>query len=443
MSPVAPSPPAANEEKSAMRLFNKISAILALAIVAMSPVTASGAAAQLQCAPDNGGLTLPEGFCATVFADIDPARHLVVSETGDVFVALSGGRGGGRGGITALRDTDGDGVADEQENFGDAGGTGILLHDGYLYFAPNDRVLRYPIEAGSLTPSGPAQTIITGLPADRNHAAKSIAILGDRLFINMGAPSNACQAEPRKKGSPGMDPCPQLETRGGIWEFSASRLGQTQEADGRRFATGLRNVVALTLNPLTESLMGVQHGRDSLHELWPDLFTEAQRVEKPAEEMVVIEDGDDFGWPYCYFDPADNTKYLGPEYGGDGREIGRCADAKDPIEGFPAHWAPNDLEFYTGSQFPEEYHGGAFIAFHGSWNRAPAPQAGYNITFIPLNGDTVVGEWSVFADGFGGPSPSPRGATHRPVGLALAPDGSLFVADSRGGIIWKIVYQGS
>jgi glucose/arabinose dehydrogenase len=426
-----------------MRLHPRISTLLALAVAASCSSPAAGAVLQVQCASDNGGVTLPDGFCATVFADIDPARHLVVGETGDVFVALSRGRGGGGGGIMALRDTDGDGVADEQVHFGEVGGTGILLHDGYLYFAPDDGVIRYPMGEGQLRPVGPPEVIVSGLPADRNHAAKSIAILGDRLFVNMGAPSNACQLEARKQGSPGVDPCPQLDTRGGIWEFSASRRNQTQAADGRRFATGLRNVVALGLNPVTESLMGVQHGRDSLHELWPALFTEAQRVETPAEELVVIQDGDDFGWPYCYFDPADDTKRLGPEYGGDGSEIGRCAKAKDPIEGFPAHWAPNDIEFYTGSQFPAEYREGAFIAFHGSWNRAPAPQAGYNVAFIPLSGDSVAGDWFVFADGFGGDSPDPRNAPHRPVGLAVGPDGSLFVADSRGGLIWKIVYRGN
>ena len=155
-----------------------------------------------------------------------------------------------------------------------------------------------------------------------------------------------------------------------------------------------------------------------------------------------IEEGDNFGWPYCYFDPATKTKVLAPEYGGDGSMTGRCAEMKDPLLGFPAHWAPNDLEFYTGRQFPEEYWGGAFIAFHGSWNRAPEPQAGYNVAFAPFQGGSPTGDWTVFADGFAGGDLSPNGARHRPVGLAVGPDGSLFISDSQVGTVWKVIYTG-
>lgn len=401
----------------------------------------------VECDPDNAGLTLPDGFCALLFAsDVMGARHIEVAPNGDVFVALRNtrtrDRGAHTGGVMVLRDTNGDGKADRREQWGENGGTGIFLHDDHVYFAPDDAVLRYPLVSGSMRPSGPPDTIVMGLPSDRNHAAKSIAIAPDgNLYVNIGAPSNACQTQSRRPGSRGVDPCPQLENRGGIWQFSASRARQRQNSNGR-FATGLRNVVALALNPATGSVFGVIHGRDSLHELWPELFTEAQRVEKPSEEFVLIERGDDFGWPYCYHDPETARKYLGPEYGGDGRAIGRCASAKSPLVGFPAHWAPNGLVFYHGGQFPERYWGGAFVAFHGSWNRAPAPQAGYNVVFVPMSGDRVTGEWSVFADGFAGGNISPQGAEARPSGIAVGPDGSLYVSDDRGGSIWRIIYRG-
>jgi glucose/arabinose dehydrogenase len=165
-------------------------------------------------------------------------------------------------------------------------------------------------------------------------------------------------------------------------------------------------------------------------------------VEKPAEEFVLIGQGSDFGWPYCYYDPASDTKVLAPEYGGDGREVGRCAEKDDPLIAFPAHWAPNGLHFYRGDQFPAEYNGGAFIAFHGSWNRAPMPQGGYNVVFAPFEGNEPTGEWSVFADGFAGSDVSPRGAAHRPVGIAEGPDGSLYVSDDAGGRIYRILYVG-
>jgi glucose/arabinose dehydrogenase len=186
----------------------------------------------------------------------------------------------------------------------------------------------------------------------------------------------------------------------------------------------------------------VIHGRDQLSSLWGEHFTDEDNAEKPSEEFVRIEEGDDFGWPYCYHDPFTNVKVLAPEYGGDGVTVGRCADKKDPIIGFPAHWAPNDLEFYTGTQFPQAYRGGAFVAFHGSWNRAPMTQAGYNVAFVPFRGDEATGEWEAFADGFAGEDVSPRGALARPVGLAMGPDGSLYISDSQKGKIWRVMYKG-
>ncbi len=232
-----------------------------------------------------------------------------------------------------------------------------------------------------------------------------------------------------------------MERRAGVWVFDADEPGQTQE-DGERYASGLRNLVALTIHPENGDLYAVQHGRDQLGQNWPDLYTLEESAEKPAEEFVRIDAGDDFGWPYCYYDSAQDEKVLAPEYGGDGQKVGRCADKKDPLMAFPAHWAPNGLLFYTGGQFPEHYRGGAFIAFHGSWNRAPLPQGGYNVVFVPFEGAEPSGAWEVFAEGFAGPEMSPRGAEHRPTGLAQGPDGSLYISDDSGGRIWRVYYTG-
>jgi glucose/arabinose dehydrogenase len=429
----------------------------ALALVACGPAGDSSAPAVPEsvpaphsadaCAPDNGGITLPAGFCAIVFADsLGRARHLTVAPSGDVLVAIRNQRNRDRsvtpGGVVVLRDSDGDGVADMEERWGITGGNDLVLDGTDLYFAPDDAVLRYELPQGSMTPASGPDTVAHDLPADRNHTAKSIALsTSGHVFVNIGSPSNACMETARTQGSPGLDPCTELETRAGVWRFLASARRQEQ-GDGMRFATGLRNVVALTRNPITGTLFGVVHGRDSLSELWPDLYTTEQRVEKPSEEFGPINEGDDYGWPYCYHDPETDTKVLAPEYGGDGADVGRCADMVDPLIGFPAHWAPNDLEFYTGAQFPEAYRDGAFIAFHGSWNRAPAPQAGYNLVFVPMDGDRVTGEWEVFADGFAGENVSPRDARFRPTGVAMGPGGSLYVSDSQTGRIWKIIYVG-
>lgn len=421
---------------------------LAVIVAAAGALPLSLAAAQsaspVSCDPGNAGLTLPDGFCALVFADaVGRARHIAVAPNGDVFIALRTSRGTeGGGGVVALRDSDGDGRADVQRKFGELGGTGIALHGGYLYFGADDRVLRYPLPAGSLEPSGPPETIVAGLPADRSHRAKSLAITpAGVLFVNIGAPSNTCQQQDRTPGSPGQDPCPELDRRGGIWSFDANRVGQTQ-ADGVRFATGLRNMVALTVHPESGVLYGAQHGRDQLGQNWSKLFTTEDNAEKPSEEFVRIERGDDFGWPYCYHDPELNRRVLAPEYGGDGNTAGRCAAMKRPLVAFPAHWGPNGLLFYTGVQFPQRYRGGAFIAFHGSWNRAPLPQGGYNVAFVPFTDGQPLSEWEIFAQGFPGADISPRGAEHRPSGLAQGPDGSLYVSDDQGGRIYRIVYRG-
>jgi glucose/arabinose dehydrogenase len=133
-----------------------------------------------------------------------------------------------------------------------------------------------------------------------------------------------------------------------------------------------------------------------------------------------------------------------PEYGGDGRNVGDCAKYARPVATSPAHYAPLDLLFYVGSQFPSQYRNGAFVSFHGSWNRSPLPEAGYNVMFQPLRGKTAPGTAVVFADGFAGTAtPTPSSAQHRPVGLAEAPDGAIYVSDDSGGRIWKISYIGS
>jgi glucose/arabinose dehydrogenase len=435
---------------SSRRLPGAACALAALFMVACSsgeaPRGGTPSSLASACAPGNDGLTLPPGFCAIVVVDSLPgARHLEVAANGDVFVALRNlpqGRGQPPlvGGVAVLRDTDGDGHADKIERWGAAGSNDVVLADGWVYLAPNDAVLRYPIAAGSMTPSGPPDTIVSGLPADGNHVYKSIALGPDStVYVNMGSASNACQERVRTAGSPGRDPCPELAVRGGIWRFSTTRLHQA-ESDGTRFATGMRNTVALRMDPVTHVLYGVIHGRDQLHDLWPDLFTVDQSTEKPAEKFVRIDQGDDFGWPYCYYDPAVKQYRLAPEYGGDGRKVQRCAGKTAPLIGFPAHWAPDDLEFYTGTQYPTHYVDGAFIAFHGSWNRAPNPQDGYRVVFVPTQGSGFADQWEIFADGFrtdGTTRPSAR-----PVGLSVGPDGSLYVSEDVHGRIWRIVYKG-
>ena len=398
--------------------------------------------------PDNGSITLSDGFSAFVVADnLGGGRHLTVHENGDIYVKLRQEKDSTRSsGIVALRDTTGDGRADVTEYFGRYGGTGIHIHNNYLYYSSDSAVYRYALQDGQLVPEGEPETIIAELPKERQHAAKSLAFDGQgNMYVNIGAPSNACQDPDRTPEVPGQDPCPLLEKHGGIWRFSDSVLNQTQDADGYRYATGIRNAVAIEWNTTANALYGLQHGRDQLSTYWPEHFTEDEGVNLPAEEFLLIKDGSDFGWPYCYYDSAKQQKVLSPEYGGDGEEVGRCADAEDPIMAFPAHWAPNDIIFYQGDQFPEKYKNGAFIAFHGSWNRAPQEQKGYKVVFVPFENGMPSGEYEVFADQFAGegaPIESPGDAEFRPTGLAEGPDGSLYISDSVTGRIWRVSYEG-
>ena len=389
----------------------------------------------------NGDIQIPENFGALVVADdLGRGRHLVVRDNGDVYVHLRKLTDQGYA-ILAMRDTTGDGKVDEIKGFSKVTGTGIALHNGYLYYASSTEIYRSPLPEGQLVPDNQVDTLVHMVEGS-GHMEKTFTFDNKgNMYVNIGSASNACQEETRTKHSPGKDPCLELETRAGIWRFSDSQLGQQQDLD-HRYATGLRNCVAVTWNFDVDKLYAVMHGRDDLHRFWPEYFTEDQNVDLPAEEFVDIEEGDNFGWPYCFYNQFKNQLLLNPEYGGDGEKVGRCADAKDPLLGFPGHWAPNDLLFYQGNLFPEKYKHGAFIAFHGSWNRLGHPQAGFNVVFVPIQEGKPTGEYEVFADGFKGSGDveSSGDARFRPCGLAEGPDGSLYVVDDQKGRVWRIMY---
>ena len=404
-------------------------------------------AERYDCDPENGGITLPNDFCAFVVIDsLGPARHLVVRNNGDLYVAIRS-RPNAPGSVAALRDEDGDGRADVVRRFGPFGGTGIDIHDGYLYFASDTSVIRYRLEADSLVPPGEPETVITGLIDQRSHASKTFAFDdAGHLYLNIGAPSNACQESARTPGSPGLDPCPQLERQGGIWRFDANRTMQTQDADGYRYATGIRNAMGIAWKSDAGALFATQHGRDQLKALWgEEMYSEERSADLPAEEFFRVDEGDNFGWPYCYFDQFLNERVRAPEYGGDGQSTEGCETYERPLVAFPGHMAPNDLTFIEGNQFPAPFRGGALIAFHGSWNRHDARgQQGYVVAFVPMQGSEVTGDWEVFADGFAGAETltSPGEARHRPTGLAMGPDGTLYISDSVKGRIWRVLYTG-
>ena len=395
----------------------------------------------------NGGLILPEGFGGLVVADsVGPSRHLAVNTNGDIYVKLRIDTGD-KGNI-ALRDTNNDGKADIFKRFGDYPNDGTFatemrIHKGYLYFSSELVVYRQKLTPNKLIPEGKPEVLVTDPFPIRWHNAKTLAFDNKGgMYVTFSAPTNACESVKATGNSDivkGEYPCTQLDILAGIWKFDEDKLNQSM-SDGQRFATGVRSVVGMSWNHEYNNLYAINHGRDYLHNHAPKYFSKWDNAVLPAEELMVIKEGDDFGWPYTYYDHFKNKRMLAPEYGGDGKL--QALEFTDPIMGLPAHWAPNDLLFYKGNQFPERYKKGAFIAFHGSTNRTPYPQGGYIVAFVPFKNGKPTGEFEVFADGFTGVDTVTfmKDAKYRPMGLAEGPDGSLYISESKKGKIWRIMY---
>ncbi len=406
------------------------------------------------CPNDDSGLQLPAGFCATVFADrVGHARHMVAAPSGVLYVNTWSGKYYGSdappagGFLVALQDKTGTGKADVTERFGEtvqsggAGGTGIGMYKGSIYAEINDRIVRYSLPTNSIVPSASADTIVSGLPLGGDHPMHPFIINAEgSMYVDVATATNSCQLKNRTLKSPGADPCTELETRGGIWRYDANKTNQNFSPSDR-YATGIRNGEGFAIDS-SGRIFVTQHGRDQLHANWPDLYKPDQEATLPAEELLLLKPKGDYGWPECYDDPFVQKLVLAPEYGGDGKKIGICADKIAPAAEFPAHWAPNAMVRYDQKQFPARYRDGVFIAFHGSWNRAPYAQGGYNVVFQPLTGDRGSGNCEIFADGFAGAVKSPAKAEHRPSGLAVGPDGSLYVSDDVRGRIYRITYHG-
>ena len=417
---------------------------LRLLLAASLLIAASSSAALPKPDPDNGGLTLPPGFRALIVADNltagrkigksnDQLRFLAVNANGDLYAKTA------QGGIFALRDNDGDGRFEEKHEFGSGGGTGIALRGDWLYHSSNSAVYRYKLTPGELVPKGAQETVVEGLPDDHQHNAKAFAFGGDGLlYVESGSSSNSYGNPDRAYNPPGtisLDPTEFLKTHGGFWRFDPDKLNQKQ-SDGFRFSTGHRHVLAISWNRAANSFYVTQMGRDQLNVVAPEYYDALDNAERVSEVMHRLTEGVNLGWPYTYWDPIKKARMMTPEFGGDNRKRAEPGKYPDPDVAFPAHWAPLQMSFYYGAQFPAKYRGGAFIAFHGSWNRAPLPQDGFNIGFAPFDEKgNALGTYEIFAANTG-----PK--RYHMGGLAVAPDGSLFISETDSGRIWRIIYTG-
>ena len=399
---------------------------------------------------DDGGISLPPGFRAFVVADnlnADPnsgkktntLRFLTVATNGDIFAKYQSG------GLLSLRDTNGDGRADVIQRFGAGPGTGVAIHDGWLYYSTRTGVYRYKYTPGELVPPGEPETIVSGLPAENAHDAKSFAFDDQgRLLVEVGSPYNVYSKPDRQFGAKGMDATEFLKTHGGFWRFDPNQPNQTL-ADGFHFSTGHRHSLALAWNPVSTNFFMVMMGRDNANTVDPDHYDELDNAERVSEEMHLLREGVNLGWPYTYWDPIKKARMVAPEFGGDNHKRDENPAYDKPVIGFPGHWAPLQMARYDGTQFPEKYRGGMFVAFHGSWNRAPRSQAGYKVVYIPFNKDGLpTGNYETFADNFAGREEfvNTRDARFRPCGVAVGPDGSLYIGETESGRLWRVIYTG-
>ncbi len=395
--------------------------------------------------PDDDGLKLPPGFHALVVADhLGPIRFISISPDGNIYAKRRDN------GLIAVHPNQENGRAQVTQTFGTefGAGTGVCVHGPWLYFSTNDAVYRYPLKPGELVPSAPAQAIVTGLPSgQREHEAKAFAFDGQGdLFVEVGCPSNSSADPDRGFGAKGIDPASLFVQHGGFWRFKADLPNQDQMKEGFHFSSGMRHALAIAWQPVVKEFFIVMMGRDQLNTVDPKHYTAEDNAENPAEEMHILKKGSVFGWPYTYWDPRKKARMISPEFGGDNQKRDDSKKYPKPLIAFPAHWAPMQMAFYAGRQFPEKYRNGAFIAFHGSWNRAPLPQAGYRVAFVPFDSTGQPrGGYETFADNFAGIQTinSPAKAKSRPCGVAVGPDGSIYVGDSENGRLWRITYTGA
>jgi len=356
--------------------------------------------AEVVAKPDSAQLKAPAGFSVSVYADnLQGPRTMLYAPNGDLFIAQSRA-----GSVIVLRDTNNDGEPDARNVYAQGlnGVFGMAFHDGYLYLGRTDSIIRYKYKDGDTQAEGTPEKLVD-LPTG-GHSTRNIVFSrdGKKMYVAVGSASNKSDGEEPRRAA--------------VNEYNPDGTGQ------RVFASGLRNPVALTLQPGTDTIWVSVNERDTLgDDLVPDYITS-------------VKDGGFYGWPYSYI----GSNYD-PEHRGKRPDLVQRAIVPDVL--LPAHAAAVGLTFYTGTEFPERYRNGAFVGLHGSWNRSKL--SGYRIAFVPFQNGKPSGPVEDFLTGWIIADGNPGSTWGRPVSPFVAKDGSLLVSDDGGNKIWRVRYTAS
>jgi glucose/arabinose dehydrogenase len=337
--------------------------------------------------------SVPQGFEVSVFASgLQGPRFMAVGHDGTVYVAeQSGGR------VTALRDTDGDGKAEEKVAIVDGlvGPSSVVVYSNTLIIGEHTRVSQVALDSDGR--ANERKVLVPDLPNEGFHHTKTVLIGPDgRLYVSIGSSCNVCnEGDERRAAVTAYD----LDGR-----------------NGKLFARGLRNAVGLALNPWTNEIWATNNGRDLMGD------------NQPPETLYSLSEGEDYGWPRCHAGTIVDPAFGGKE---------GCDGVVQPILNMQAHMAPLGLAFYGEGPFPPPYNNSLYVAFHGSWNSSV--KVGYKVMQVPLKDGRVAGEPQDFMTGFLAGGDSVLG---RPAGVTVAPDSSLLVSDDKGGFVYRVAWKG-
>ncbi|UCF36783.1 MAG: PQQ-dependent sugar dehydrogenase [Acidobacteriota bacterium] len=352
--------------------------------------------------PEDASLALPEGFKIEVWAeDFERPRYMLLGPGNEIILSDSANEGK----VWVLQDKDHDGTAETRHELisGMYRPYGIAFWKDYIYIAGTVEVKRWKYDAQTMTVAGDGEVVVSWPEFEKGHWTRSIVFdsAGEKMYVSVGSASNVDAGEDPKR--------------------AAINVYNPYGSGHEIFAEGLRNVIGMDFYPGTDQLWAAVQERDALgDELVPDYFTTVNR-------------GEFFGWPYAYIGPNEDPRR-------EGERPDLVEKTRKPEFLIQSHSAVLDVEFYTHTAFPEKYHGGVFLAYHGSWNRAE--RTGYSVTFVPFKDGRPTAGPENFLTGWM-LSPSEKEVWGRPVGILQLPDGSLLVSDDGGRKIWRIWYAGS